>query len=888
MGRWIYGNEHPYDKAHQLAAQGDYTVITSSQLAARALSARHQSLRSLAVKCLENQGWRVASPLMAQALFRQVLQDTLQPADLLGMARSWMPAVQSILQSCAGFAASPAVSPRTQQILQIAQQYRAALHQRQLVDVGEVFWRAAELQPQPQQILVYGYFQPQPDELAWINAIATSHSAFFLPCPSQALFTDSQAALNWLLQQGWERVPDPTPAGTPGETLGQIFLGVSASPPQTAAAHGYSTAEAEIRGTLAQVKELLLLGVPARDIAVVARDETAYGPKLIDIAWEYGVPLRALYDTPFLSTRLGGWLSLLLEVIEAGFPFEATAKLLSHPLASNPDGEFWSAVRSRHPRGVEQWGAIAKDLLDLDLTLLSQTYQPQRRDVWVEWWQSLFVAFDLRRRCARWARESLAFNRLRAGLVELSRPEAEELSWPELRQQFTDLLVSLSVPAQPGRGGVELHRPTSVMGARYAHVFVIGMTEGTLPAPISNDPVLDFFERQQLQAHGIPLAAAAALARREALAFYYLLQTVTEQVTFSYARLKERQAQLASPYLDRLALTVEPPPALPVASPEALRRILLRQSLPTEDAVLTRTAHAFAVEQHRESSQPADEYDGVIGIPFDYADWPFSVSQLRNLGQCPFKWFANKVLRLGPLEEAEDDLSSSQLGTFYHRVLELIGVEIQRDPFVDLTRPELLEEAFAAAEQELMPADSPVWGFRRQEHLRSLSLVLQHPDFLAAGAIPVVLEGAFEGEWHGLKVRGRVDRIDQTAAGLVLIDYKTGSSRPPGIKDKTGKACIDLQLPLYQEVAGPALCPDSTVAAAYYYSLRGRKKIPISTTAPQHELPDAIERCKEHLHQGSYPVQPDNARAACQYCDFDALCRQGNRLSRKENSNGTD
>lgn len=278
----------------------------------------------------------------------------------------------------------------------------------------------------------------------------------------------------------------------------------------------------------------------------------------------------------------------------------------------------------------------------------------------------------------------------------------------------------------------------------------------------------------------------------------------------------------------------------------------------------------------------------MVGIPFDYADWPFSVSQLRNLGQCPFKWFADKLLKLGPPEEIEEDLSPSQIGQLYHRVLELVLTQLQENPALELADPVVLQEAFAIAESEIIPPNLPAWELRRDEHLRILALTLQDPSFLPTGAAPVLLEGDFAGEWYDLKVRGRIDRIDRTEAGLVLIDYKTGKSRPTGIKDHTGKACIDLQLPLYQEAAGPALFPGESVSTAYYYSIRGRQKIALSSKAPQHQLPDAIDRCKSHLETGHYPVQPDTDQSACVYCDFDALCRQGDRLSRKEITHGTD
>jgi len=160
-----------------------------------------------------------------------------------------------------------------------------------------------------QTLLVYGYFQPQPDELAWLNTVTGPDSLLFLPTGGSPFFADTQAAIAWLQRQGWEVVPDgDTPEPSPTAQLCHHFL--TAEPPkkaiETAITHAYGTFEAEIRSTLAQVKELLNEDVPGKEIAIIARDERAYGPKLIDIAWEYGVPIRALYGTPLLTTRLGG------------------------------------------------------------------------------------------------------------------------------------------------------------------------------------------------------------------------------------------------------------------------------------------------------------------------------------------------------------------------------------------------------------------------------------------------------------------------------------------------------------------------------------------------------------------------------------------------------
>ncbi|MEB3233104.1 MAG: PD-(D/E)XK nuclease family protein, partial [Leptolyngbyaceae bacterium] len=807
------------------------------------------------------------------------------------------------------------ISARTQQLVQVAQAFQQALHRKKLIDLSELYWRSldrvAHTQPPnanclaPQTVLIYGYFQPRWDELAWINAIAADGSVMVLPVGPDALFQQVQEGIDWLVDQGWNILPKTSDLLTVGERLSQIFVGDYKSDKErknesdrpwngegeradTALVHCYGTVEAEVRGTLTQVKALLQNGIAARDIAIIARNEVAYGPQLMDIGWEYGMPIRALYDTPILSTRLGAWLNLLMEVMDTGWPFEATAKLLSHPLGSNPDGNFWAVVRGEHPVGFAQWQAIAHHHLQLDLSGLANVNRQRRPETWVEWWNALFQTFDLRQRCARWPRESIAFNTLRQGMVELAKSEEGAIAWSDFRQELRDLLALLMVPAQPGRGGVELHKPTSVAGARYRHVFVIGMVEGVLPAAIDNDPVLDFFERQWLQSYGLTLPTAVELARREALSFSALLQTATETITFSYAQLTDRQEQLPSPYLKRLGLGETALSVKAIASAEELRQVVLRHNQPLDDKVLPHASHAFIVEQHRESRAAPDEYDGVVGIPFDYSNWKFSASQLRNLGQCPFKWFADKALKLGLPTEIEEDLSPSQIGQLYHQVLELILAEKQRNPELDITGAGILGEKFAIAEADIIPSSLSSWNLRRNEHLRCLALALASPDFLPDGAVPLLLEASFQGEWQGLAVKGKVDRIDRTGQGLILIDYKTGKSRPPGIKDSNGTASIDIQLPLYQEAAGPQLFPDESVSAAYYYFIRGGAKIPLSTKAPQHELPDAIARCKAHLDQGHYPVQPDRQESACKYCDFDALCRRGDRLSRKENKHVTD
>jgi hypothetical protein len=128
------------------------------------------------------------------------------------------------------------------------------------------------------------------------------------------------------------------------------------------------------------------------------------------------------------------------------------------------------------------------------------------------------------------------------------------------------------------------------------------MAEGVLPPPLAANPVLDWHERQQLQACGFDLPAAGEQYRQEARTFALLLQTATESVTLSYPRLQGREPQLPSPYLAWLGLEAAELPPAPIASPEEQRQLGLRQPRWPQDSVLPQAAHAWAVERHREGN----------------------------------------------------------------------------------------------------------------------------------------------------------------------------------------------------------------------------------------------------------------------------------------------
>ena len=860
---------------------GQFKVITPTRPVARALQKRHQSLENLAKTSIQTQGWKVASPLMASRILRQSVKEVFNSNDVEGTARTIKSSVKELLRSQLDLEALKKYSsPRVQELAKLTQFYQSQLSQQGYIDPASLFGKATELDSISYPCLFYGYFTPQWDEVVFINRIAADGSVFLLPCEETELFTSNENAIDFLQNQGWEIIaPDNVTVTTFGEQLQTAWI-KQTDISESVQAYAYSDLEAEVRGVLAQIKQLLSQGIPPKEIVLVARDEPLYGSLLIDIAWEYQLPIRALYRISLQETRIGSWLQLLMEVISNNFPFEATAKLLNHPLVSYLSASVWEQARQIHPQGWQAWSQLG---LDLDLLNLPRS---ARRDEWVERFQKILDCFQVRDRAKHWAREIVGFYKLQDTLVELSKPETEFLTQDEFIEELQEVLSLITIPVQPGRGGIELHSPKSLEGASYQYVFVLGMAEKCLPAPLKQDSILDFHERKQLAQAGFHLETAVEATRKEELSFYHLLGVPRKALIISYAQVMGTEPALPSPYLQHLNLTPSVLPKTALASLEEVRRVYLSQDLsnlvlPVSDAVWEKAQHAWKVEQQRESAETHDEYDGVVNLELNPAERTFSASQLLHLGQCPFRWFSEKVLRLKEESEAEFGLSHSLKGQLYHRCLELLLGQMQTQE--DLTQ-QALESAFLQAEKDIQLPSIPGWEAQRQECLTELYLNFHNSQFLSEEVEIADLETDFEIDWYGLTVKGRIDRIDRCNEGLVVIDYKTSSQSPLGVKDDQGKLSLDLQLPLYLD-AIPSLYPEEAAQDAVYYSLTKHKNLSSLSKARKKPDPETLSNFADHvqttLQTGNYPVDPDPKQDACRYCPFDVVCRRGTRLTRK-------
>ena len=876
-----------------------FQVVTRTPLAARALGVRHRSLTDVARASLASRGLRFANGVTRRAALRDAIADQWASHDAEGIARAVERTLDELLRAGAGVSGG-AVSegeahPRLDRLMRLVAAYKERLARSGLVDAAEALWLVATDADRGHapRLLVAGHAFVSAGEAAFLGVGVGRGSTLVLPTAAggdaEAAVARSAFALNdetaaYLEGHGWRIARDAgrgerRPTRTEGFRLASL--------------------DAEVRYVLTAVKRLLGSGTAPDDVLLLAPDPRAYWPHVAEVASEYGIPVISGHSEPLSATPFGTLTASLLRVVAGGLPYEDTARLLSNRLVHPLSSEAWTEARRRPPHGVVRW-----ERFDERARLLDWPRRASRLD-YLERLRATLDGLGVEERLAGDPRSE------RHRTVLFATYEPSEVAAPVTLGEFVGELLEhlqlVSVRAGPPTGvgtvdtggssrsgAVAVVAASAAPGAEVRHAFVLGAAEGAMPRRLDPGAWLDYAERDAARRGGLAVVDALQAARREALQFDGIVRAATESLTLTYAEAGGRGESLPSPYFAALGIDghAPPPGPKPPASMEELRRALVAAGGVGGDAIVTRAQAALAVELRRESGAQPDEFDGVIGIPYPRAGARFSATSLLALGQCPFKWFAGYALRLYEPEEADTELSPLTRGNLYHRALEEAFTTAARGGAV--TRESVLAalpDAFAVAERD-EAIHTANWELHRGQHLAALQRVVRSESFLPDGSEVLDSERVFgraagtPATWRGFTVSGRIDRIDRREGRLLLVDYKTSSSRPLGAKDESGQATVDLQLPIYLEAAVPALgLAGGRVAAEYYSLTKARVIAGVSDAGPDAydhaALQGVADRAAAALDAGRYPVEPDRRYKACAYCAFDAVCRVGPRVERK-------
>lgn len=539
-------------------------------------------------------------------------------------------------------------------------------------------------------------------------------------------------------------------------------------------------------------------------------------------------------------------------------------------------------------------------------------------------------------------------------LLRALKLEAEAATtWGDFLNDLKAALGTATVNSSPNRSGRVL--VTTVADARglpHKHVIIPGLSEGLFPLPTPEDPLYLDSERRDLTARGVPLETQAERAADEGL-FYELINLAQETLTLSRptvqngalwpeshlwravrlifsdsAALIEREriplggvikAADAATYSEA-ALVVAAALNAPALKPDEVA--LYNWLVSAHDAGWQRIRTARQIERGRMTRRSFDHYSGVLRAA-RLREWVaaelgnervWSASQFNDYGQCGFRFFAKRLLRLEELKEPEEGMDNAQLGTLNHAILEetyrrlaAAGVTItpnHADTALETLRA-VAREKLRAAPQEIGFRTSALWEqeqvsiIHRLEALVRLDFSKNSPLNKLFGDTPrqpYLLESPFsDGDQNviellihpdigSLRVTGYIDRIDRQGARIILIDYKSGSTTIPTKEMQRGRS---FQMMLYllagQVILSRSSDPDAPreVAGGLFWHLRNGKTSGEIQTA-QRDDAQAIDEGREQLaahiargRAGRFAVHPNRTSGGrcSHYCEFNQFCR---------------
>jgi ATP-dependent helicase/DNAse subunit B len=590
---------------------------------------------------------------------------------------------------------------------------------------------------------------------------------------------------------------------------------------------------AELELVAGEIRALLRGGMAPEEIAVVARVSGTSAELLAEVFCAAEIPHALTRRRRLLDTALGRALvGALCCVDDAGTLGDLLAWLRAPGLLEHPELADRLELNARRAGAASAAQArVLWEQRNWSLETIDQLAEAQQRgplalidraERELEW---LFSA--PRRRAASVlgsseldeARALAAARRALAELRELAlaAPELAPTEAGELAGVLAGVEILSTNASEAGRSAVAVLDPLALRARRVRALFLCGMQEGVFPARARPQPFLAEEERRRLaETSGLLLGERTDPLAAERHLLYATVSRPEELLVLSWHVADDDGEPAArSLFVDDVCdLFVEDlldeSARMPAGATD-------REDVPAESPRLPAEA-ADRENLAAESPPPPTPPPGALHeerLLAELATHVWSASSLEAWISCPVRWFVERMLRPAALDPDPEPFARGGLA---HAALKdtLEGLARERGSarltHASLGRArELLREALARNEPAypLSVAPERVPGVRRR--LRAdLERYLEHAAALESPLEPSALELGFgfcaEDErggaselpafelGEGVRMRGRIDRVDTDGSGqAVVYDYK-GRTAPPAAK---WTATGSLQVPLY-------------------------------------------------------------------------------------------
>ncbi len=764
-----------------------------------------------------------------------------------------------------------------------------------------------------------------PAQVPFLRRLATQplcRVVAVVPAPNDAAFVDQLDAF------GCRELPTPPPAAAPRV--------ISCPDP-----------DEEVRHAVRQCARLIDDGVPADDIAVVCASPIYRRPvrdelQRAGVAWSGGAVERLRGSVAGQVLRhvvdgvVGGWdrpnvfrllsVAPLYTVGDFGAPrrvgqWTSLCRRLS--LVTVADWEragdkLDAANRTRRQRWAQNEVDAAPtaretadgDALDRLLKLVDRLRHQSQRVLRATTWEAAVKALHAiladhigaptwRERAwadgPAWQRNAADHvERIVSGLAELDHDGvAVAFSSTALRQVVGTLLDAPVRRRGDAAGAVTIADVGGAVGIDAAHIFVVGVNEGVLPASIVDDLLLG---------RDLPAPAATviegprALASRAERAWNAMLRSdAAVTATFARTDLRRGGEVYPSPMLTGMPIDHHESHAVGLLDDHALTTS--ERLARTADAHLgsPRLARRAKALRARLDPRPT-EFDGMVGphpalIP---TDRPWAITAIERQAKCGLDYFGQYVLRVSEETDAAAILSiePAERGVLVHAVFEQVAAEWlaidadQRPAWLcDVHLPtthqraiEVLDELADSIGVEHRLGHASAWRAERAHILRSIAATFDAE--AAEASRPVAGEHSFDGVIvAGASFGGKIDRIDLLPDGsLRVTDFKTSAAVSMRNALDDGRR---LQLPLYARAADQDRAtltgdgrPDAPPATARYLHVRDGKAVEreiVLEPALIAEFEAYVARWLSEIIEGRFAPRPHTPNGRCLICCVDSL-----------------
>jgi DNA helicase II / ATP-dependent DNA helicase PcrA len=396
--------------------------------------------------------------------------------------------------------------------------------------------------------------------------------------------------------------------------------------------------------------------------------------------------------------------------------------------------------------------------------------------------------------------------------------------------------------------GVRLMTAHAAKGLEFAHVAILRGSSTSFPCPYK-EPLVDF--PQELRRSRSP-QDDKSLQEQEERRLFYVAMTRAEDTLTIHAKQGTGKETRPTKFLR-----------------EFMESHAYKNSWRTRQAAAVQDALFGAAEEERRAIEHSNVAAWLLMEPTANFISGLSASAIDTYEQCPLRFKLEREWNL-----PRDVPASLQYGAAMHRVLHTF-YDAQR--YKRAIGDEQLLENFRADFASAGIADR----YQYELYLRQgREQLIQFLEWARSCAPPEVLntEQKFDLPVAGMKLTGRIDRIDRVVSGgvgltsadstsvgsdgVAIVDYKTG-------KPKTQKEADDsLQLSLYALAAKEAW--GMRAERLIFHNLEDNSMV--VTTRDSADLEKArLKVCEaaENIAAGSFPAKPGYQ---CSFCPYRNLC----------------